>query len=558
MGKYFRYFVARVNNMNIVHYYRNRLIRFLRTPRQFAILIFTVVFFLLLLTEHHYGIAWDEPYNFNPACEAASWVKLVFTKPGLAFSDAGVDIYWQHINEHPSVSKWLAAASYGLFGDRLGDLFMFGSGNRIALRLGSILFFSAFIACFYGFLTHHFSWRTGWAALVSLLVMPRIFAQAHFATTDIPMMVMAWFTVYAFYKGCSSWKWSVGLGIIWGLAMATKINALFLPIPLFAWGLLYQRKQILNNLGAMVVISPIVFIASWPWLWHHTFTRLMDYFQFYTQHKFTTVFYFGKQYLLTPAPWHYPLVYVLLTIPVILLLILMAGLWTVFRKQEMEAWETPPDRSLAILMVFMAAFPIILQSLPFSPRYDGIRLFLSAFPFLAVLIGLGYMNIIQHLKRRYAFAHIPGVTLVIGFAIILPCLWQVIRTHPYELSYYNALIGGVQGAQKAGLETTYWCDSVNSDILSEINGTLPKGATVRFLSFSSEVLDWYKMHNEFRLDLKIINGRGPADYYVLQARQGFWGQYEASFYEQATPRYSIKLDNVPLAILYNNPMAPNL
>ena len=33
--------------------------------------------------------------------------------------------------------------------------------------------------------------------------------------------------------------------------------------------------------------------------------------------------------------------------------------------------------------------------------------------------------------------------------------------HPYELSYYNELIGGPRGAWARGFELTYWYDAFN-------------------------------------------------------------------------------------------------
>ena len=35
----------------------------------------------------------------------------------------------------------------------------------------------------------------------------------------------------------------------------------------------------------------------------------------------------------------------------------------------------------------------------------------------------------------------------------------LIRIHPYELSYYNELIGGPRGAWERGFELSYWYDA---------------------------------------------------------------------------------------------------
>ncbi|MGZ3301056.1 MAG: glycosyltransferase family 39 protein, partial [Isosphaeraceae bacterium] len=57
---------------------------------------------------------------------------------------------------------------------------------------------------------------------------------------------------------------------------------------------------------------------------------------------------------------------------------------------------------------------------------------------------------------------------------------ELARIHPFELSYYNMLIGGPRGAWHRGFELTYWCDAFNGRTLDELNQSLPPGAEVDF------------------------------------------------------------------------------
>ena len=63
-----------------------------------------------------------------------------------------------------------------------------------------------------------------------------------------------------------------------------------------------------------------------------------------------------------------------------------------------------------------------------------------------------------------------------------PAAWQLVSIHPYELSYYNELIGGPRGASRAGFELSYWYEPFNDRTIAEINERLPRGATVDFLN----------------------------------------------------------------------------
>ena len=87
--------------------------------------------------------------------------------------------------------------------------------------------------------------------------------------------------------------------------------------------------------------------------------------------------------------------------------------------------------------------------------------------------------------------------------------WQLARIHPYELSYYNELIGGPRGAWHAGFELSYWYDAFNDRTIAEINDRLPPGATVDFFNpmTSPETFAELQSLGVLRHDIKI----GPRD-----------------------------------------------
>lgn len=70
--------------------------------------------------------------------------------------------------------------------------------------------------------------------------------------------------------------------------------------------------------------------------------------------------------------------------------------------------------------------------------------------------------------------------MLLAALVIVPAAADVVRIHPFELSYYNALIGGPRGAWHRGFELTYWFDAFNSQTLAELNEKLPADAEVDF------------------------------------------------------------------------------
>jgi hypothetical protein len=92
------------------------------------------------------------------------------------------------------------------------------------------------------------------------------------------------------------------------------------------------------------------------------------------------------------------------------------------------------------------------------PVYDGERLFLHVFPAWAMLIGLGFGRLWSRLNSgRGRRLLLTGLLLAQGYGTV--------ALHPFGLSYYNLLVGGLPGAERLGLELTYWNDAVDRVLL---------------------------------------------------------------------------------------------
>ena len=66
--------------------------------------------------------------------------------------------------------------------------------------------------------------------------------------------------------------------------------------------------------------------------------------------------------------------------------------------------------------------------------------------------------------------------------VLAPAAGQLIKVHPFELSYYNELVGGPRGAWRRGFELSYWYDAFNPRTLDELNAKLPRGAVLDFFN----------------------------------------------------------------------------
>lgn len=105
------------------------------------------------------------------------------------------------------------------------------------------------------------------------------------------------------------------------------------------------------------------------------------------------------------------------------------------------------------------------------PVYDGERLFLMVFPLWAILIGREF---------GVLWGLCAGKTLVRAGCVVFLILqgYGVVASHPFGLSYYNAVAGGEAGAERLGLELTYWGDAVDRVLLDRLAKEVPDEAVV--------------------------------------------------------------------------------
>ncbi len=107
------------------------------------------------------------------------------------------------------------------------------------------------------------------------------------------------------------------------------------------------------------------------------------------------------------------------------------------------------------------------------PVYDGERLFLHIFPAWSLLIGLGFGTLWKRFRSTAGWSKLR--IILTGF--LLAQAYGTVLMHPFGLSFYNGLVGGLSGAQRLGLEVTYWNDAVDHVLLDRLAREARPGAS---------------------------------------------------------------------------------
>jgi len=424
-----------------------------------SLAVFALALIVTLVTLDDPGLTWDEPFSIIAGQSYASWLGKF---PFLPVSQEGIYHYWRVNCEHPPLAKLLMGFAQAILPD---------ISPILASRFAVAVLFSLLVELVFQIGASMFGGLGGLLGALSLLCMPRVFGDAHLATLDVAMALTWLLAAAAFAKAVEkdAWPWSVLSGVAFGLALLTKINGVLLPLVLVGWGVGFHRRRALWPLVTTLGLGVAVFFIGWPWLWHNTLARLGGYLM-PTGRVSLPVLYFGHVYPDKAVPWHYPLVMTLVTVPTGILFLSMFGLVKAVR----QSLERPRQ---ALLVINLAAI-LGTFMLPWMPRYDGVRLFLAAFPFLAMLAGAG-----GHRCWVWLCSHSVGRPWRPLFALVALFVTQagaVALIHPYELSYYNAAVGGLWGADRLGLEATYWHDAVNRRVFQWLNAECPPGSRIAF------------------------------------------------------------------------------
>ena len=111
---------------------------------------------------------------------------------------------------------------------------------------------------------------------------------------NAPITALWFATVYAYWKCLDGRAWPWQAGVVFGLALATKHNALLLP---FALGIHYIAMAIRAQgwrdawrfrswrvIVSLAVLAPAVLYLLWPRLWTHPIEGVTAWLKFHTTH----------------------------------------------------------------------------------------------------------------------------------------------------------------------------------------------------------------------------------------------------------------------------------
>ena len=504
-----------------------------RAPAQ--ALVFFIALTATLFTLWAPGMTWDEGIDAQSALRARAWFGLLIRDSGAAFHRDTVEKYWAgDWKEHPGFTRAVyALGSLPFISFRKDALYR----EWYVFRVVSGVMFALLAALVCGF-----AWRRlggaipGIMAAAFFICLPRVFGHAHHVATDL-LLALLWFAAAAaFLHGLERPRGSIALGALLGLAPAVKLTGALIIVPLLLFGFLYERKNMWRNVIAALLLAPPVFILAQPMLWHDPAGGVAALFRHYTDPGVAYMIktqYFGTVYHRVP-PWTYPFAMIGFTTPTVTLVFASSGMVRAAIEKQL--------RPVIVFCVLNALFLPVVFAAGRLAAYDGERLFLPIFAFLAVLAGAGLAWVYDRAKL---------MTILIGvFIIIIGCAKPVIDAQPYSLSYYNELTGGLRGAARAGFEPTYWGDAMTPNFAASLNSALPTGARLSVIGYNPVNIEIFKGMKLLRGDIELVPYGREADFLLAFNRPGTWDPRTRYMFAHVPPALDVSHHGVRLAALF--------
>jgi len=512
------------------------------------------------------GISRDESVYFEAAQGYARFWGEFVRAPSHALALA--DLFYAANREHPPLAKSAFGLTHAVLSNALGL-----TGHAQGLRFGAFLF-AALLAALLSAWGHALAGRWGGAlAPAFFFLVPRHFYHSHPAVLDLPETALWFATVYAFWRSTGgsgdrprSPGWAVATGLLFGAAIATKHNGWFLLPALFASWLLGSLPAALRGgaravstrfpaaLAAMAVLGPLVLYACWPWLWRDTWARFAGYVSFHLHHENYPWMYFGRLLRDPPFPVAYPFVVTALTVPAAILAAMAGGLAQCASRIVRSLRGGGREMSLPteVLIFANAVLPIALIAWPTVPHFGGVKHWMPAMPFLALLAARAIVSAGKLLAPRRS----GPLTAALAALALAPGALQVAHDHPFGTAAWNELAGGAPGAASLGMQRQFWGDNMVA-ILPALNEHAASGARVWFQEATWLAVQEYQRDGRLRPDLAWAYGPEDADISVWHYHREFLDKEFRTWttFGSARPVAGAYLDEVALVQLYARPGA---
>jgi hypothetical protein len=358
-----------------------------------------------------------------------------------------------------------------------------------------------------------------------LLLSPRIYAQSFFNSKDIPFMCMfiLCFLVSAIAFRDKKTRYFVLFGILSGLLINIRIMGIIIPVVVLAF-LKFdrvhgpERRKIVINYIIYLVVTVLVVILTWPWLWQDPAGHFRIAFSNMSKFRWNNNILMNGEFVKASAvDWKYLPQWFGLTTPVLYLLLGITGfvfLVIRFFRKPLDFFRQTNNRNQLIYLICFAG-PVLAVIILHSVLYDGWRQMYFIYPAFLLIAIYGLYSL---MNNRILSGDLPKV--VISFVLIVSFAgtgFTMIKSHPFEDVYFNILLSKKDQYLRKTFELDYWGTSYKQALEYIVTHDHSPVLNIKVANLPGE-------HNSFilkpedRKRIRYVESGEQADYFITNYR----------------------------------------
>lgn len=417
------------------------------TKEKYNLIVFIIfaTFFAIGITSYDdYGMSWDEYIDRVNGFVSLNYIRDIFSL--------------ESYGDFPKLQDY-RDANYGVIFNLpmaiIEKMFSIDDIKQVFLVRHFFNFFIYFISSIFFFLLLRlrFSKELSLIGLLFFYFSPRIFANSFYNNKDIVFLSFFIISVYFLIKFLNkiSYKNALLLAFTCALSITDRVLGIITPfIVLFFYSLralddgTYFRRGFFQ-LVCFFIFLQIFVVIFWPYLWINPIENFLITIKDMSAFEWRGgIFYFGEYISGLNLPWHYPIVWITISTPILYLFLFLVGSYLIFirfscrfiniskEKKFNDIYRGNKERlDLIVFLIFF--FTIFLVIKLNSTMYNGWRQLYFIYPCLIFISIRGLEFISRKTSPKLTYFMIFPFVLMIGF-------WMV-SNHPFQFAYFNKLAG---------------------------------------------------------------------------------------------------------------------
>jgi hypothetical protein len=425
-----------------------------------SVVLVAFALLLALLTFRDYGVTWDE--------DAHNWYGNFVLDYYLSLFTDRTALHWRDLYNYGAIFDTVAAAV-----NRISPIGVYETRHLLNASIGIL----GVVGC--GKLGRVLGGaRAGLIAALLLVLTPNYYGQMFNNPKDIPFAVgVVWATYYMVsivpLLPRPPIPILIKLGVAVGMTMGVRIGGLLLLCELSLllafdslWRMIAARRAVLLITSTWAafwrVFLPVVLVAYpvmllfWPWGQTDPIENPLRALAFFSHQTFPFQTLFAGRFVpASDLPWTYLPTYIAVALPELILVLLLCAPVVATAVVLGKEYQIGREQALShFILGFGIVFPVAFAISIKAVLFDGMRHFIFVLPLIAVVAALVGGRACARLARfpyRWPIYGTLGIYALAHMSVM-------VMLHPNQYIYYNAFVGGVEGAQRQ-FKLDYWANS---------------------------------------------------------------------------------------------------